>query len=948
MNDNTEVVLSLDLPVIETDLPSVNHVSTFEPEKDKTSPSSFDVSNLPGFSKEVLVFHGKKLSLCARLLGYNNKIELTPLELSFSKLEGPGATVMLNVPYKVLSNCISLTENGTGELIVLKFVTTDGLIYSVELPKSSFSSATNLQPNCDIISEFSGEISQALTTYALSAEDFLIALKSGDIFRIDGFKSRTVLSASSIGGMLSKLWKREDTVPGHPEFSMSAVTSMLKIDDSNLLTYSVDSSIRLWNLHNNKCIKQVALDLPLKLRPSQNLVKLGNNIIIAHSSGISTYNERLEELSTVHFPSDVHDWFVVNTLATKYGLVVALKINLSAKILLYSDESWSEISSYDFGPDLLLDIPSELTTLTSRVMSYDTSIIKTCLMQLNTGDKDVISVLSSAEIPAYISNLFYGDKEQLKWIKFENMCREVHFMSREILQLASMPDGIFWAINANSATVITIPDLKNRQTKTDLLNDVVSNLLNEVPDFVLSEVSAALLSRSMALGRLSDTCSILRPYLDQTKLNEIGRTYGSRIVDDIQEHCILFGPDVSHRFNPSKLSSDPVQVNGAQRPSTLGRITTSKIIHTYAANHERQFLLVSILAVIAIVEGWGDSNKCSNELLCAINHLRLFSVYTSYGPDALTEVDLDIHDCGPVLARKVLGRFDVFEALTRLLVIKLDSENEAVSNLGKFNKIAEKLEPSSRLTFMHAIATLNAKEEIQSEILLRKVSIAKPWIDCLGPEPNTLDEWYARLAKYADAHGSKIAALRLVKIAAMLTPTPLPNDRNEDDYKQLLEIWFNRSLEAQEIDQAYIALTRRFTSRSEIALEQEWIERLLIAVCAISFNEARSLVTKFAFIGLSNSLNAVLQKKQSFASIPAYKLLYFYCISRDDFIGAAAAVYSQLEKSNTLIELKIEIYTVCLNALELVSEKDRYICCNSRIVTYDEIKRELAQLESSI
>lgn len=249
---------------------------------------------------------------------------------------------------------------------------------------------------------------------------------------------------------------------------------------------------------------------------------------------------------------------------------------------------------------------------------------------------------------------------------------------------------------------------------------------------------------------------------------------------------------------------------------------------------------------------------------------------------------------------------------------------------------------------MHAIATLNAKEEIQSEILLRKVSIAKPWIDCLGPEPNTLDEWYARLAKYADAHGSKIAALRLVKIAAMLTPTPLPNDRNEYDYKQLLEIWFNRSLEAQEIDQAYIALTRRFTSRSEIALEQEWIERLLIAVCAISFNEARSLVTKFAFIGLSNSLNAVLQKKQSFASIPAYKLLYFYCISRDDFIGAAAAVYSQLEKSNTLIELKIEIYTVCLNALELVSEKDRYICCNSRIVTYDEIKRELAQLESSI
>lgn len=101
---------------------------------------------------------------------------------------------------------------------------------------------------------------------------------------------------------------------------------------------------------------------------------------------------------------------------------------------------------------------------------------------------------------------------------------------------------------------------------------------------------------------------------------------------------------------------------------------------------------------------------------------------------------------------------------------------------------------------------------------------------------------------------------------------------------------------------------------------------------------------KLPLVGLTEEVDSILsslcQKTLNLASGPPYhQILYAFRISRNNFRGAASILYERLQRLKSTSskhhdpadESLTQCYLMIINALESVSEEDRYILAEQRI-----------------
>lgn len=932
MADTMEVVLDLNLPATRIDLPQYARESELS---DGTSGGlNFDDASLrvPSFSRHAFVSKGVHCDLSLRVLGNGFDVEITPLAFEYAQLEGDGAKLSFHSPYKLRSQCVQLIE--TEEGVFLSLVTVNGLLYIVQIDKSRFatqqtcSSPNSATVSTTLISEHQRLLKTAIASCLQQSNMLLVSTHTGDLVKLElNTKELTYLMNHERVGFFQRFLKSgvPEHVPNYPEVAMSAITCIQKLSDSQIVSYAMDSSVQIWDLSTNRLKCSVKPTSVLKLRPSQNVCVANNRIFIGHANKLEIYNLNLDLEVSIEYPANVENWFVNSVIQTDLGTLVAVKMNLDARVLLYTSE-WTEILRYDANLNLELADDVSVESTCERVLQMDFQVVKTCLTSIAPSEQQVINCLSHAELAPFLGHLFSGPLESQQWAKFENMCREVASESTELLSIYAAQYTGFYTMTVNSTNLITHEVLPPAvKTSFNELNTVIADLF--VDDLVLSEFALILSSRISAVECLEQTCALLKPVLDQSKLNLIGSEHGSTIVNSLKAFREFYGP-----LSVTKHESSNEQLTLA------GKFAVNELLHTFATKTERTFLCSAALSALAIVEGWDDSMKCSSEFEKAVQEYKLVSFYNLFSSvhvdqplkqEILTSMlQCNVHSFGPRLAQHLLNSFCQLDALAWLLYMPEFSLQDAA----KFSKLANMLQPTSKLWFLKGLASLKSGEELEAEKLFRKVSIARPWIPMLGIRPAVIADWYARVAEYAASLNAFGTAFQLAKTASTLA------DERAEHETAAHVLLFNLSLKQLDFDMAYTALTRRFSANSDES--HEWIEQLLTSACARGFETCKPVLESYIYTGFATTVQEVLKSKPQFGSVHSYQLLYTWHVARKNYIAAASEVYAYA-KTTSDKTLERDLLTVCANALELEHEENRFISSLEGIVSYKDVKQQI-------
>lgn len=138
------------------------------------------------------------------------------------------------------------------------------------------------------------------------------------------------------------------------------------------------------------------------------------------------------------------------------------------------------------------------------------------------------------------------------------------------------------------------------------------------------------------------------------------------------------------------------------------------------------------------------------------------------------------------------------------------------------------------------------------------------------------------------------------------------------------------------------------------------LSTVLILACNQGLAAAEAVLRDLPFIGMARRVHRLLSSNDVCGTLPSYKLLYRWHVAREDYVGAAAALYVQIcrlqaqattasvSKPSPKVEALFDLYTITLNVIKLAPQNERWIVASGRLVTASDIQSEYHKLLSSM
>lgn len=937
-----EVALDFDLPLRTVQLAAPTDPSRPLSEDSEIAHVAEQYVAVPeSFALEAGVFRGADLSVGWKVRGRGHEIELYPLELEASRLQGPGTRIRLHVPAVVLPHCLSLAS--TDLHTVVDFITDSGHLYCVTIPHLCFRSGDETKANVAVklTRQHSLDLVAPRLLKSVDAHTMLMPLVDGSLVRLDRASPQDSPTATTLVNPLTKpaasglariFRSSSDKVPGRPRLSVNAACSLQVVGD-HVIAYSVNNSVHTWSLKNNTCTQVISSDSPAvqyRLRPTEYVTSKDGTVVVDFPEHIETFalvGDQLVSRSTTTVPTELRQWFVTSLGILEDGrVIVSFKLDMCARIYIVSEE-WSHVGGYDHTALLDLPINDSITQTKKRVLETDAAVVRLALSKLAVNvdpDQTAHGLIQSFEDEL---NTLIGTSTESKsqWLRLDTLCREIEAEGGELLAIAPAlytEGGAFlWSLRVSGVTMFCVTDDNTRAGIADAEEVLVTgrDLLSTVPESTLERVSELMLSSDLLMDRLESACTLLKKHIDQIKLSQMSRT---DIGPRLRRYIATFGP------------SEPSAPQGSTQLSKLGREAAAMLLYDYASHYAKNFQTIVSLAAVSLVDGWlqGDSDL----LLSAVEVLRRFSFISRVGLKNLHfDEDVYLEDFGIHLAKQLAYACDPVDVLSRLLPV-----SEPVAEITGFTRAAGLCPATPELTVLKGMAFLAVGNLGEGVRLAQHVSLSRPWPKFFGAQPQTQAEWLYRIAEYAASVNAQDAALRFVRLSESLVEPADPVG------PRLHELLFKLAIKAGDIASAYSALIRRFTTYRDPEVDElanEWISELITSAAQQGDEEARELVVSYPFIGFAKSLQKTLATTNSFASVPAYKLRYAWFVAHDDFVGAANVVYEHIRNAADAVR-KVELYTVCLNALSLVAAESQWLKVGDTIVHFDDIKLEQDEL----
>lgn len=155
--------------------------------------------------------------------------------------------------------------------------------------------------------------------------------------------------------------------------------------------------------------------------------------------------------------------------------------------------------------------------------------------------------------------------------------------------------------------------------------------------------------------------------------------------------------------------------------------------------------------------------------------------------------------------------------------------------------------------------------------------------------------------------------------------------------------------------EAVCALHRLSSPEIDFALST-----LLMLACNQGLSAAEAVLRDLPFIGMARRVHRLLSSNDVCGTLPTYKLLYRWHVAREDYVGAASAIYVQIcrlqaqattslgSKPSPKVEALFDLYTIALNVIKLAPQEQRWVVASGRLVTVSDIQREYQQLLASM
>lgn len=881
----------------------------------------------------------------------------------------------------ILANFVQATDDrGLG--LVIDFFTTEGIMYTVVIDYKQFSASEfdTTQPWRVMKQPVAFDLVKPQAFKAVSATVLLLSLADGSLLKftrkdplasLESHQLEDSFAPSGFGWM----FRGDDKVEGRSYLSKRTVIAIDSCRDI-VATYGINNELKLWSISRNRCLSRkvcAETQAPLRLqnRPYIRFDETGQHLAayvpLGGQPGLVIYQVADDNLEPIHqtmepgpkYASWMLTELLFSTLSESFRVIAAWQSNLSSvvKTVSFPRTPQGEIQSsvaVICEAKTLLSLPDEadLDLFIAGIFSgvhYSDFALRRGLQVFSNAPLTANASLQeharrAVQRAAQLAEDSSKKSLRLQWLRLDRICREIEAQSAELLGIAHVPSSDLVWILRSGYTALLSPQSRVSETLEQGL----------LADLVIAFPKQALYDVYNAVNRLVTNPS------DRLVLDAMEMVY-----ELISQHHItlpqtpnldeLLGSQISAIFTAPA-------TRPANSPLTpLGAELVARIVTDFAQDAQR--LLVRVIAVTVLAVAQGSVSNGTALFASAVELFKsaaaILSLREAMGTKSVkgygawasgleigiasSQIKVDGQTL-PNLPQLLWRSVDVSRG-PRGLELFYDLSQE---NYTSITSVAQYLPQTAAGVFVKGLGLLRVNGRLGKHLILSVApSVAlrpQPDLAFLGTEISSgagFSLTYLTLSRLAEAAGALEAALHFAKLAAQ---SPVAESQ-----RQLQHL----ALAAGDLDCVYQVICVLHTLGD--AQIKSSISLLLEA--AAKQGKAEHVVRYLPFIGMAEIVHDILTERTEIGGIPTHKLLYVWCIAREDYVGAATAIYKSLAKTKPQlagqepsedIAARFDWYTILLNALKCANEEDRWMIVDSRVVTIKDVEQEYLSLLSSM
>lgn len=930
-----------------------------------------------------------------KLLGNGHIISFEPL--TSQGVDKEYAVLQFEVQSKILEDCLYV-QDVKGECIVTDFITANGALYTLKIVYDKFAAplfGDDVSPWNSVKRPYHFDLNCPITLHGEGGQALYVGLADGALIIVE---RDDPLGPATWAQMTDKSpqkrsWLYRDTndsVPGYHGLSKQAIISI----DSNgdhVVTYSIDHTIKSWSKQSRSCIQRIeAVDkqAPLKIRASRHIYYQSS------SQGVTVYtpfkgvghflffdmkngflneveNSRIEATTTY-----AKSWFLVDFVYEKQQcskITTLWKSNFSCLVEeIHIFDSNEGLMNYNIvyadNASELLHVPTtkELDKFMANVGSmgsYPASTVNEALNYFMPGASYNEKFMSFSDyVAGVVADVAQdnGTNTHLEWMKLDRICREIQVRKSEAVALAlSRYTYATYIIRAGFTSMIVGQSISENVYLTDTPSN--SKLVKSIKTITSSICEKGWSSFTMKLVELATRrtdepltdqmahlySSVIRVYLSDDMVSALRTSVEVKgnIEADIAEYISEFYPDV--------LLKD---ASPRSKPNVILAEALARLAALCAEKAKLNLEKLLCFSITAYMEGILSSVKdIVRALDCYKSAMSVLQLREPIGGGALKE-----YSPRASLLEICTSHFDNWnwqdwhllnELPYRLLrYVSLTSQSSGCSTFSMLarnslsketlTRLAKYMPSSAPAIFSVACAYLRNDElAAEGERLARSVSllIASRHYPELGELASSsgrgLSFYFSKVALKCNDRSPE--SLTFAKLAAQY------GGANES--KKLVEL----ALELDQLTTAYHALCTLKAHKDVDA--RELVLRFLN--CAVSKGPKYAFwaIQELPFIGFADMIYEILTSEEIIGEMPSYKLLYMWHVNREDYIGAATAVYRHIYKHrNEPADNLLDLYAIVRNALKCASPSARWMVIDKRVISIDDIISEYREIKNQL
>ncbi|PRT56605.1 hypothetical protein B9G98_04225 [Wickerhamiella sorbophila] len=921
-------------------------------------------------------------SIMWRVIDDAHAISLEPLDTNGEPL-GYSIIELRSAGSPILPNFVTATDD-RGLALVLDFFTADGILYTISLDYKQFTNSEfdTSQPWCVMKQPIVFDLVNPQVLHSVSPKMLLLSLADGSLLKFSRTSALGMLESSQFSDQFAPSGLRwmfrnsEDRVEGKSHLSKRTIVA---IDSSKdfAVTYSINNEIKLWSLAKASCVfRKPCQDerAALRLLPGP-YVRFDNTgeYVAAYlpsdgRSGIEifkVFSQGLESTSKpTHEPSETPaNWLLTALIFYKntslFKITAAWRSNLSSivKCLEVPHDralaSKSIVASRHEAKSLLsLPEESDLEHFVSSIFSterYSDFALRRAL-QIYSGSPpapyEPLEAYARESVQRTVQTMTDPNQKSLRlqWLRLDRICREIEAQSSELLGLAYVPSrDLTWVLRSGHVSLLTPANLAVTSAES------FSKMFDSISKPALYAVESSLTS-------LITTPSDRLPF---DAMEEIYRAFSQSSMNmPVLEYA---GLEKALTETLQSTLTKPTITMSASPMTPLGAELLARAVADFSQEIRKFSVRAVAVIILAVSEG-----RLSNDVELFDAALSVFksssailslraavgsSPHHSYSSWAsgleigisLAQVRVDGQTfCGlPQLLRQIVDVSSGSKGLELFYDLSL-------KNYAGLDQVAPYLPNTAAGVFVKGLGLLRTYPAKAKQLISRVVpTIAlceQPELEFLGTAVARASGFslvYLSVSRLAEGAGALEASLHFAKLAAQ---SPVAESQ-----KQLQRL----ALAAGDLDCAYqVICTLHRLGDSQIS---KGILQLLEA--AAKQGKADHVLRVFPFIGMVEVLHEILLQRPTIGSVPSYKLLYVWCITREDYVGAATAIYKNLCATKAepvrgdpseAVAARFDWYTILLNALKCADEEDRWMVVNQRVITLKDVEQEYLSLLSEM